>query len=71
MDRANNQIMIPAFDGKEYANWKIRLIKYLQFKKCNEVITKKIDHAADDKEKEKWLEKDVQATNKYLWGDNQ
>ncbi|KAJ8706101.1 hypothetical protein PYW07_010878 [Mythimna separata] len=67
MQQANSQIMIPVFDGKEYANWKIRLIKFLQFKKCNEVITKKIDRTADVKLKENWLEKDVQATN-YIYG---
>uniref|UniRef100_A0A2A4K3T3 Endonuclease n=1 Tax=Heliothis virescens TaxID=7102 RepID=A0A2A4K3T3_HELVI len=60
----NNSIMIPIFDGKEYANWKIRLLKYLQFKKCQEVITRKI-LSTDDKDK--WMEKDVQATN-YIYG---
>lgn len=60
----NQQIVIPIFDGKEYANWKIRLTKFLQYKKCQDVITRKI-LSTDDKEK--WTDRDVQATN-YIYG---
>lgn len=28
----NSEIIIPMFDGSEYKNWKIRILKFLQFK---------------------------------------
>lgn len=62
MAAKNSDINIPIFDGADYSNWKIRMIKFLQFKKCKDVVTRaKI--ATDD---EKWVDRDVQATN-YIY----
>ena len=35
---AMNEINIPVFDGEDYSMWKKRIILYLKFKKCDEVI---------------------------------
>jgi hypothetical protein len=62
MAAKSNDIAIPIFDGIEFSNWKIRILKYLQFKKCSDVATRaKI--STDD---EKWDERDIQATN-YIY----
>lgn len=59
----NGEIQIPIFDGADYNNWKIRVLKFLQFKKCKEVAirVKNKDDVSD-----KWEEMDVQATN-YIY----
>ena len=35
---AKNAMNVPIFDGKDYTNWKIRLYKFIQFKKCKDVV---------------------------------
>ena len=35
-----NEINMPVFDGEDYSMWKKRIILYLKFKKCDEVIKK-------------------------------
>lgn len=62
MASRNNDINIPLFDGSEYKNWKVRMFKFLQFKKCNEVVLR----ARTDSDDETWTEKDIQATN-YIY----
>ena len=54
-----NEINIPVFDGEDYSMWKKRIILYLKFKKCDEVI--KREKLAIDKED--WDEMDLKAMN--------
>ena len=54
-------INIPIFDGVDYTNWKIRIYKFLQFKKCKDVTIEKISTDKDDSK-----ERDIQATN-YIY----
>jgi hypothetical protein len=35
---AKNDMNFPIFDDKDYTNWKIRIYKFLQFKKCKVVV---------------------------------
>ncbi|CAH2088679.1 unnamed protein product [Euphydryas editha] len=57
-----NEISIPVFDGADYSNWKIRILKFLQYRGCLEVV-KREKCKSDDSS---WDEKDVQATN-YIY----
>ncbi|CAH2107081.1 unnamed protein product [Euphydryas editha] len=57
-----NEISIPVFDGADYSNWKIRILKFLQYRGCVEVV-KREKCKSDDSS---WDEKDVQATN-YIY----
>ena len=52
-------ITIPVFDGVDYSMWKKRIMMYLKFKKCDEVIKRK--KATTDKED--WDEKELKAVN--------
>lgn len=54
-----NEISIPVFDGADYSNWKIRILKFLQYRGCLEVV-KREKCKSDDSS---WDEKDIQATN--------
>ncbi|CAH2097575.1 unnamed protein product [Euphydryas editha] len=57
-----NEISIPLFDGADYSNWKIRILKFLQYRGCLEVV-KREKCKSDDSS---WDEKDVQTTN-YIY----
>ena len=54
-----NEINIPVFDEEDYSMWKKRIILYLKFKKCDELI--KRGKLATDKED--WDEMDLKAMN--------
>ena len=58
-----DDITIPIFDGSDYSNWKKRILKFLQYKKCVTVVER--EKSATDK-KEEWEEKDIKATN-YIY----
>ncbi|XP_035226543.1 uncharacterized protein LOC118198870 [Stegodyphus dumicola] len=60
----SSDIGIPLFDGSDYFNWKVRMMKFLQFKKCKDVVQRKV---SENDDVEKWEEKDIQATN-YIYG---
>ena len=53
---------VPIFDGKDYTNWKIRIYKFLQFKKCKEVVMRE----KTPTDKHDWEEKDIVAVN-YIY----
>ena len=52
-------ITILVFDGEDNSMWRKRIIMYLTFKKCDEVM--KREKATTDKEE--WDEKDLKAVN--------
>lgn len=58
-----DDIVIPIFDGSEYANWKKRILKFFQYKKVNEVVERQ--RAATESETD-WTTKDIKATN-YIY----
>jgi len=58
-----DDITIPIFDGSDYSNWKKRILKFLQFKKCKQVTEREI--LLTDKIEE-WEEMDTKATN-YIY----
>ena len=59
-DKMADEIKIPVFDGKDYSTWKKRLLTFLKFKKCDEVVKReKVDNDNDDV----WNDKDLKATN--------
>jgi len=51
----NNDINIQIFDGVDYSNWKLRLFKFLQYKKCRDVVMRAIISTDDDG----WNERDI------------
>ena len=55
------EILIPVFDGQDYCKWNKRIVLYLRFKKCNDVIEKQ-KQATD---KEDWEERDLKAMNYF------
>lgn len=65
MAAKNSEINIPIFDGSDYCNWKIRILKFLEFKKCKDVVTR-AKSKADSAEGSTWDERDIQATN-YIY----
>nr|XP_018904923.1 PREDICTED: uncharacterized protein LOC109035668 [Bemisia tabaci] len=52
--------MLPIFDGNSYTNWKKRILKFLEFKKCKVTVERK--KKKDDKQ-EDWENMDIKATN--------
>jgi len=58
---AKNDMNVPIFDGKDYTNWKIRTYKFLQFKKCKDVMREKTPTDKGD-----WEEKYIEAVN-YIY----
>jgi len=58
MAAKNNDINIQIFDGVDYSNWKLRLFKFLQYKKCKDVVMRAKISTDDDG----WDERDIQAT---------
>jgi len=58
-----DEIIMPIFDGSDYNNWKIRIIKFLQFKKCRLAIEREM---LPSDNREIWEEMDVKATN-YIY----
>ena len=62
MATKNIDINIPIFDGTDYTNWKIRIFKFLQFKKCKDVVMR----AKTSTDNDEWDDRDVQATN-YIY----
>jgi len=58
-----DDIMMPIFDGSNYNNWEIRIIKFLQFKKCRLAIEREM---LPSNNREIWEEMDVKATN-YIY----
>ena len=60
----SREICIPLFEGSDYFNWKICMVKFLQFNECKEVVQRKLNTSDDQ---QKWEDKDVQATN-YIYG---
>lgn len=52
-----DDVIIPIFDGTEYSNWKTRMLKFLEYKKCLEVVVTGTHNAAA------WKDKEVEATN--------
>lgn len=55
-----DDIIIPIFDGADYANWKKRILKFFEFKKCKDPATREKTQADKDDE---WNHADVKATN--------
>lgn len=56
-------IVIPIFDGSDYQNWKRRILKLLEYKKCKEVATRrKLNTDKDDE----WNEAELKAVN-YIY----
>lgn len=55
-----DDVMIPIFDGTDYVNWKKRILKFFELKKCKNVATR--EKTVNDKE-ETWNEEDVKAMN--------
>ena len=55
-----DDVMIPVFDGADYANWKKRILKFFEFKKCEAAATR--ERLATDNQEE-WKQTDVKATN--------
>ena len=58
---AKNDMYVPIFDGKDYTIWKIRIYKFLQFKKCKDVMRERTPTDKDD-----WEEKDIEVVN-YIY----
>lgn len=56
----SDDVTIPIFDGEDYSNWKKRILKFLQFKKCATVATRSKTESDKD---EDWTTMDVKATN--------
>lgn len=51
--------MIPIFDGADYANWKKRILKFFEFKKCKNPATRE----RTETDNLEWNQADVKATN--------
>lgn len=58
-----DDVVIPMFDGSDYSHWKKRILKFLELKKCDEVVTR--DRTNTDKEEE-WKIKVIKAHN-YIY----
>ena len=59
---AKNDMNVPIFDGKDYTNWKIRIYKFLQFKKRKYVVMRE----ETPTDKDDWEEKDIDSVN-YIY----
>ena len=57
-----NDIIIPVFDGEDYSMWKKRIMLFLKFKKCDEVITR----AKTAQDKDPWDDNDLKVMN-YIY----
>lgn len=55
-----DDVMIPIFDGADYANWKKRILKFFEFKKCKNPATRE---RTETDNLEEWNQADVKATN--------
>jgi len=58
-----DDITMPIFDGSDCGNWKKRILKFLQFKRCKQVAEREV--LSTDK-REEWEEMDIKATN-YIY----
>ena len=58
-----DDITIPIFDGADYSNWKKRILKFLEYKKCKNVVTR--EKLSTDQDKN-WKEAEIKATN-YIY----
>lgn len=57
-----DDISMPIFDGEDYKHWKKRMSKFLEFKKCKEVITRQKNNT----DKEEWNQMEIKAMN-YIY----
>ncbi|KMQ84192.1 rna-dependent dna polymerase [Lasius niger] len=55
-----DDVMIPIFDGADYANWKKRILNFFEFKKCKNPATRE---RTETDNLEEWNQADVKATN--------
>lgn len=62
MEAKRGNFYIPLFNGSDYSNCKLRMFKFLQFKKCENVVLR----ARINTDDYKWDERDIQATN-YIY----
>lgn len=57
-----NDIIIPIFDGADYLSWKMRILKFMEYKICNMVERERTEQDKADV----WLAADTQAVN-YIY----
>lgn len=58
-----DDITIPIFDGSDYSNWKRRILKFSEFKKCIDVV---LTEKTEEEQSEKLKTADIKATN-YIY----
>jgi len=58
-----DDMVMAIFDGSDYSNWKKRILKFLEFKKCKEVATR--EKVSSDGEPD-WNTANIKAVN-YIY----